>query len=301
MQLLSTLTKAKSNRKQDGTGETIATDELQQISGEAEAALYYALSQRMAEQHCRHDRYGYYRLLSFEPDPATDRLLIENTESLVRYHVSVTEQGGSGLEVTYHLSIRGEGASEDEEVVIDIDDIPLRMRDELIACIERGYCTLDVAGVRELGRTIRHYSSLTRNLPYLSMGSLHQELIGATLAAFTTIFSNGMNAHWSELHQEYALLVQFFLSYAKQPERELLSSIFDQQIHNIASQLAMAPLTEETLFFILDFLRLVRFWAIEPELRGLQEEIYPYLTGKKAWQGSESDLQALALALNFEL
>ena len=301
MQLLSTLSRAKANRKQDGSGETIATDELQQLPGEAEAALYYALSTQMADKNSHSDRYGYYRLISLQTGAEADQLLIENTESLTRYHATVAEQSGNGLAVTYHLSVREEGAEEAEEVVIDVDDIPQRMRDEFLASIEHGFCAFDVEGVRTLAQTIRHYSSLTRNTPYLSMGSLHQELIGSTLGAFTTIFSNGTNAHWSELSDEYALLVEFFLSYAKQPERELLTAIFDQQIQKTAAQLATGPLTEETLSFILDFLRLVRSWAIEPELRGLQEEIYPYLTGSKQWQGKDVDLQALALALNFEL
>ncbi len=184
---------------------------------------------------------------------------------------------------------------------LDMDDIPLRMRDELLSSIERGFCSLGSEGVRKLGKTIRNYSSLTRSVPYLPMGSLHQELIGATLAAFTTLFSNGTSEHWKELHEEYETLVNFFLSYAKQQERDILTTIFDRQIHNAATLIAREGLREKSLSFILDFLEMVRSHAIEPELRGLQEEVYPYLTAAKAWDGDPARLEALAGALNFAL
>jgi len=51
----------------------------------------------------------------------------------------------------------------------------------------------------------------------------------------------------------------------------------------------------------LDFLAMVRSHAIEPDLRGLQEEVYPYLTAAKTWDGDPTQLDALAGALNFSL
>ncbi len=300
MNLLATLSKAKANRKQDGTGESIATEELGQLSGEAEASLFFALRRRMLAPDVQPETYGTFALLSYETESSGDRLHIENTESLARYRTTIVEQYTRRLGTTYHLA-----TSEDEEpddlrhCTLDMDDIPLRMRDELLASIERGFCSPGIDGVKKLGRTIRSYSSLTRSVPYLPMGSLHQELIGATLAAFTTLSSNGTSEHWGELHEEYESLVSFFLAYAKQPERELLKTIIDRQIHKTATLVASAGLSRTMLSFILDFLALVRSHAIEPELRGLQEEVYPYLTAAKAWEGDTDRLQTLARALNF--
>lgn len=299
MRLLATLAKAKANRKQDGTGETIANEELQQLSGEAEAALSFALSTRMTDANGRHRRYGHFSLLSAQSTDGIDTLLIEDTEALVSYRAVVGEESGEALAVTYHLSVTNLANGLSEEVIIDIDDIPLRMRDKLIDSIERRYCTLDAEKVRSLAKTVRHYSSLTRNVPYVSMGSLHQELVGATLATFSTIFSHSAASCWGELKEEYACLISFFLSYAKQGDRELLTSIFDRHIQETAHTLAGEPLGDEMAQFIIDFLALVRSHDIEPELRGLQEEIYPYLTGSKQSRIDEGALRTLAKALNF--
>lgn len=301
MNFLSTLSKAKANRKQDGTGESIATEELGQLSGIAEASLFFALRHRMLDGAAQNERYGIFRLISYDTDPAGDRLLIENTDSLSRHLSTVTEQYTRLLGTTYHLTIRDDESGDAQRYTLDMDDIPLRMRDDLLSSIERGFCGLDREGVRKLGKTIRNYSSLTRSVPYLPMGSLHQELVGATLAAFTTLFSNGTSEHWKELQGEYETLVNFFLSYAKQPEREMLATIFDRQIHHVATLIAREGLRGKSLSFILDFLAMVRSHAIEPELRGLQEEVYPYLTAAKTWDGDPTQLDALAGALNFSL
>ena len=299
MDLLSTLSKAKSNRKQDGDGQTIASEELAQLSGDAEASLSFALSHRMGGASHQKRRYGSFRLTTYEDDPAGDRLLIVNTESLAQHRSTVVEAHGERLGTTYHLTNEGDGSSEWHSLTLDLDDIPLRMRDELLHSLERGFCSMDSDGVRTLAKTIGHYSSLTRNIPYLPMGSLHQELVGASLAAFTTLFSNGTSEHWDELRGEYETVVRFFLSYAKQPERDLLKTIFDQQIQHVATLIAAEGLGEQTLSFILDFLALVRSYAIEPELRGLQEEVYPYLIRVRQWDGDRGTLEELARALNF--
>ncbi len=297
MDLFATLAKAKANRAQDGTGETIANEELQQLSGEAEAAFFFALNHQMAEEKEHRTQYGYFRLIKCEEnEPNLHRLEVENTESLKRYRLTVIEEQRPGLEVIYRLK-----GQDSEELILTQDDIPLRMRDDLFELIERSFCRFDEKRVQELAKTIHYYSSLTRSVPYLPMGSLHQELIGASLAAFTTVFSNGTIEGWQSLSSEFELMVDFFLKFAKQPEIDLITAIFDQQIHTMARQIESEGLSGTQLRFILDFLSVIRAHSIEPEMRSLQEEVYPYLVGEKVWEGDERALQTLATEINFNI
>jgi hypothetical protein len=296
--LLSTLALAKSNRRQDGNGETLAREELASLSGEAEAALFFALDHRLSSTNERRPSYGHFTLLNLDTHAADVLLLtLKNTNSLNRYHCRVqrTESDRLGFSYTLHFD---EGK---EAIAVDVGDIPLRMRDELFDRIEERFCTTDADSAKRLSRTIRHFTTLARTSLYYSMGSLHQELVGATLTTFRGLFYRPMGLQWWELEEEYSILVDFLLTFGKQAERDTLKRTFDSHIVAIARQIDRDGLTAEMIKRVSGLLALVRTRGFEPELKSLQERVYPYLVGTRRWEGTGDLITDFARQLNFSI
>ncbi|HZJ88971.1 MAG TPA: DUF3536 domain-containing protein, partial [Sphaerochaeta sp.] len=294
MSLFATLAKAKANRLEDGTGETIAVEELHELSGEAEAAFFFALQHQLPLHKHKELHYGYFSLIECQEVAGVLTLEIENTLSLDRYQATVSEERRVRDLISYRLKIGSK-----EPIILEQEDIPLRMRDELFQYLEKGFCSMEIKQIAEVVGSIHAYRGLTRNLPYLPMGTLHQELIGATLTALNSLANFARFEKWRTKAPLFDELISFYLRYARLSDRDLLIPILEIFIDRAAQRIAKEGIDEEVLRCVEAFIVLTRSHALAVELRTLQEVLYPYLSGKKTWQGDLELLTALALDLNF--
>lgn len=304
MKLLEDLDLAKANRKQDGSGETIGMEALQQLRGEVEAALYFILHKRISNLPEISDSYGIFTLESFDEfDPDNVQLVVKDTQSLSTYRISASDTNPDTSTLNYSIQVRRDGETEAMPYYVDNDDIPSRMRDKLFDQIDKGICCLDTDAIKKTSRDIRNYATLAKNTPYLPMGSLYQELIGSALSATKSLFMFSTLPMWDVYKDDFADMLDFFTKYGRQPEIELIKWIFTSEMSSLAEKIANYGLYDKNILFILDFLEMIRERNFQPDLKSIQDAVYPYLSMRKQAHPDTdvSLINTLGNALNFDI
>jgi hypothetical protein len=302
-QLLEDLDKAKANRKQDGSGKTLAKEILKNLPGEVEAALFFALNRRIARKQDYADTYGWFQLESYtEENEHADKLLVTNTETLAQFICTARDPNPKQATLEYIMEIHERGTDTVKTTKIGHNQIPLRMRDQLFDQIDRSVCTLDYEALRRLSKDVFHYATLAKNVPYLPMGSLYEELIGCSLSSIKSLFIYGSLDKWDEYKQDFALMLDFLKKYGKQPDIDLVASIFHTEMTNLGEKIQEDGLYERNIRFILEFLQIVRERGFQPDLTALQNAVYPYVSmQKQPKKGDILSINALAKELNFDV
>ena len=302
--LLADLKLAKSNRKQDGDGEDLALEALDILPGEVEATLYFVLNRRIALKEDQRDRYGFFKLETYDfKDEKTQILEISNQFSLVRYQCTVLDPAPGKSELTYTLSLRDMRNGEIQSHFIDSEDIPPRMRDELFKQIDNGICRLESSEIKRIAREIHHYAALAKATPYLPMGSLYQENIGSCLRAMKSLFSYGTLPLWDEFKESFIVLIGFYVKYTRPTDRDIIKRLFDAEMAYLAEKIQSYGLYDKNIRFILEFLQIVREHSFQPDLTQIQNAVYPFLNGeKKAHKDTDIGLiNTLGKSLNFDI
>ncbi len=302
--LLQDLEKAKANRRQDANGKVIAEEIHKTLLGEVEAALFFTLNRRIAREEDFNNQYGYFQLESYAKiDANTEKLNLINTKTLTQYTCTARDANPQEATLEYLMEIQEVGIPEVRSYMLDHDQIPLRMKDQLFHQIDRSVCTLDYEQLRRLSVNIFHYATLARNIPYLPMGSLYEELIGSSLSSIKSLFMYGDLEMWDESKQDLALMLDFLRKYGKQPDIDLIASIFHTEMTNMGKKVKKYGLYASNLRFILEFLEIVRQRGFQPDLTALQNAVYPYVSMQKKPHRNEdiSSINAVAKALNFDI
>ncbi len=302
--LLDDLSKAKANRKQDGNGQSLAMESLQQLKGEVEAALYFTLNRRIANSIDHASTYGYFELESFAlQEDGSVNLVVLNKQSLVCYECKAVDLHPAAMKLEYSMTIQGSNESEEQIYYLDHEDINLRMRDELFDQIDRTVCSFDQSQIKQLSKNLGHYASLATNIPYLPMGSLYQELIGSSLQAIKNLFMFGALAMWDEFKGDFTLMLDFFIKYGKQPDLDLIQTLFDNQMTAMAQKIQTYGLYNLNSRFVLEFLDIIRKRGFQPNLTAIQDAVYHYLSMQKQLpQSTDVDLiNKLGDVLNFDI
>jgi hypothetical protein len=302
--LLDDLGQAKANRRQDGTGRTLAEQAETELTGEVEAALFFTLNRRIALAEDFDSTYGYFRLdTSTHPHHPTITMELTNVQSLERFSCTVVDPHPQLANLEYTIIVRNLQSGSTETYFMGHEDIPLRMRDELFRQIDRNICVLDKDQLKRLSSNLYHYTSLAKNVPYLPMGSLHQELIGSSLSAIKSLFMYGSIGMWDLFKQDFTMMLDFFVKYGKQPELDLIRTVFDTEMANVAEKIKQYGLYDKNIRFILEFLQIVRERNFQPDLTTIQDAVYPFLSmQRKPHQDTDIALiNALGKTLNFDI
>ena len=302
--LLEDLKLAKSNRKQDGDGEDLALEALDNLPGEVEATLYFVLNRRIALPEDHTDTYGFFKLEKYDyKDEKTQKLEISNQFSLVRYECTALDPAPGKSELTYTLSLRDMRNGDIQSHFIDTEDIPPRMRDELFTQIDNGICRLESSEIKRIAREIHHYAALAKATPYLPMGSLYQQNIGSCLRAMKSLFKYGSMPMWDEYKSAFVTLIGFYVKYTRPTDRDIIQRLFDSELVYLAGKIHSHGLYDKNIHFILEFLQIVREHSFQPDLTQMQNAVYPFLSGEKTpHKDTDTDLiNALAKSLNFDI
>lgn len=295
---------AKSNRKQDGTGQNLALQALEVLPGEVEATLFFVLNRKMALQDDHDDFYGLFKLLEFDAkDVQTTVLEISNTLSLVCYQCTILDPDPIKSALTYTITIRDEETGDIQSYFIDSEDIPARMRDVLFHQIDRSVCRLENKEIKKIAEEIHHYASLAKATPYLPMGSLYQENVGSCLRAMKSLFMYGTLPMWDEYKYAFSTLLEFLVKYGKPTDLEIMQKIFDTEMIDLAEMIRKHGLFNKNIRFILEFLKMVRLHSFQPDLTNIQNAVYPFLSRERK-PHKDTDISLINLlgkALNFDI
>ncbi len=302
--LLKDLAQAKANRKQDGNGKDIALQELKALPGEVEAALFYILNRKVAQENDYSNEYGYFFLDQYtEQDSHTQVMKITNKLTLSTYLCTATDPNPEKSILEYTITALDLKNQTQQSFFLEQDMIPLRMRDLLFEQIERNFCILDEAQIKCLSNNLFHYDSLAKNIPYLPMGSLYQQLIGSSLSAIKSLFMYGTLAMWNRYKDDFSMTLDFIAKFGKQPDIQMVASIFNHEMSILAQKFQTYGLHNKSIRFVLEFLIIVRNHNFQPDLTALQDVVYPYLCMQKT-PHKNTDItliNALGEALNFDI
>jgi hypothetical protein len=303
---LEMLEKAKSNRKQDGTGKTIAQAENRELPGEVEAALFFFLNRKVALEQDYCDTYGWFSLKeSSLTAEGSSSFEISNASSLCSHLCTVLELPLANDPSPHVFTITIEELETRKKKVYSLTNtnIPPKMLDELYSEIDRNICLLSE---NQMGKTIlniRNYSILAKTSPYLPMGTLYLETMGSALSALKYLFTFGDLAIWSRHRDSFQLILDFLVKHGKSPELEMIKNITDRKIDAIAKCIREKGIDLESSSFLLDFLETIRTYKIQPNLTKIQNAVYPYLIGYRKPQNEDEKnlLNSLSQVLNFDI
>ncbi len=120
-----------------------------------EAALFFALNRRIAQEQDFMDTYGWFHLDSYtEVDEHTERLLVTNTETLRQFICTARDPNPKQATLEYIMEVNEKGTDIVKSTKIGHKQIPLRMRDQLFDQIDRSVCSLDYEALRRLSKKI---------------------------------------------------------------------------------------------------------------------------------------------------
>lgn len=303
---LEELDRAKSNRKQDGTGKSIAISESRELPGEVEASLFFFLNRKVALKQDYCNTYGWYLLDKvIQSDYMASSMEISNAASLYSYQCSVAEVPQDSVKIPHDFTVTTMETNTGIHNVYSVStsNIPAKMLDELFMEIDRSICILSEQQIEKIILNIKNYSTLAKTSPYLPMGTLYLETMGSCLSVIKYLFNYGTIEVWDRYKESFAHMLDFLVKHGKSPEIELISSITEKKINTVAEEIERSGLDKESIRFTMEFLEMIRKFKFQPNLTKIQNAFYPYLSKHKQTKEETniSMVNALSKVLNFDL
>lgn len=297
---LQDLSKAKSNKKGEGNGLTIAKQEMQGLPGEVEAALFFVLNRKIARPEEFKSIYGRFRLNKIELR-GSDTSIVELIDrvSLRFFSCTALSDSHSPSELRLFIGIHNDAGKCIGKYSVTNTDIPLRMLDSIYLWIDRSLSKVTDNDLAAIAKDINNYSMLMKNSRYLPMETLYIENIGTCLRAIKSLFVTPNTLPWSQKRESIGQLIEFIQKKGRPAEIESVNRIFSAECNRIAERIREKGLNYETGTYLIDLLEVARSQGIQPDITQTQNAVYPYLRDK-AQDLSTMLLQLLCEALNFE-
>ena len=297
------LNAAKSNKRHEGSGQTIAKNIMDGLSGISEASGYFLMNRGIARPSDFSDTYGKFHLKAFSFSSESQCSLdILDTEILRQYHTEaqISTPPNEGYMVNMQIH-------DDKGVLLDQRDfssshIPPRMVDEVFNWIDRSLSRISDEELQRIATDIRHYSLLVKNGRTTPGETLHVENMGTCLRALRSLFTTPDTLPWTTKRESISNLLEFIKRKGRQTEIAVVTHIFSQELDRVARFIMRTGLTYELGVYLLDVLEVVRSQSIQPSITFAQNAVYPYLHSEKVLTSTsmlKSLLDRLTVSLNF--
>lgn len=296
--LLSTLQLAKSNRRGEGSGLTIAKTILDAASGRIEAAGYFVLNRKFALAQDYVQRYGKFSLERYmDIDQHTIEIELKDLVTTVR-HTGSVRVVMSPDSATYQLDIEL-CDKQCEELIekrrIAIDSIPPRITDEAFRWIDNSLSSINDDEVLRIAGDIEHYTMLLKTNRSTPNEIFHTENIGTCLRALRSIFTAPNTIRWDKKRDSVSQLLEFVRRRGRTSDIATVISLLSGELDRFAKLIVDTGYNQQKGKYVLDILRLSRKHGFEPSLTAMQNAVYPHLDRE---EHSEL-LNSLRLELNF--
>lgn len=278
--VLPVLAKGKSNKKNEGSGQTIAKSFLSQVGGEAEAASYFLMNQNFARPEDIVFTYGKFRLLAFHQTA-------ENSYACEILDTRTLRTDSVGMEV--HID-RENGYTVTMELVdmetkermrheFSTAHIPPRMLDEVYVWIDHSLSRIGDEELNRIATDIRHYSLLMKKGRSAPSDTLYVENMGTCLRALRSLFTTPDTLPWEAKRDSISHLLDFIRRKGRQHEIDIVRNIFTAEINRVASQIIGKGFSYERGSYLLEVLDVARSQGIQPSITFTQEAMHPHVMG----------------------
>ncbi len=299
--LLKDLSLAKCNKKNDGTGMTLAKADATTMSGSVEAALYFVLNRRIAPPDTYSQSYGRFSLTQWDSDGKSMTVRLCDTISLEEFTCNILSDGLQEKELKMFLGLHDSKGTCLGKYSLANTDIPPRMLDEVYGWIDRSLSRVTDNDLASIGRDINNYSMLMRNSRYLPMETLYIENIGTCLRAIKSLFITPDTLPWSQKRESIGQLIDFIHRKGRPSEIAAVVRIFSAQCNNVAQWITTHELNHVAAEYMADLIAVAREQGIQPDITQVQNAVYPYLCNELTSDVPADQLRQLARNLNFEV
>lgn len=278
--VLPILAKARSNKRNEGSGQTIARSFLSQAGGEAEAAAYFLMNQNFARPEDVVHTYGKYRLLAFHrSSPQEYDCEVLDTRTLRTDAISMRVR--SEIEHGYVVSMRMADTEGDGTLVHEFSTahIPPRMLDEVYTWIDHSLSRIGDEEVKRIATDIRHYSLLVKKGRSAPSETLYVENMGTCLRALRSIFTTPDTLPWEAKRESISHLLEFIRRKGRQHEIEIVRTIFTAELNRVAQRIISQGFSYERGSYLLEVLDVARSQGIQPSITFTQEAMHAHIMG----------------------
>ena len=299
---LSDLRLAKSNLKSQGDGMSIAQEEMKGLSGETEAAIFFYLNRLLALPADWQDTYGRFTLEHdyFDGDENYVEVLSDKI-SMKSYSFTVLASSPIESGMNLYICEGNNASSATGRYRITNDDIPLRMLEESYEWIDRSISDLPLSEIRDMTNCLKHYSMLSKSNQYLPMKTQMIENLGLSLKIIKGLFNCFLDeVDDSELYENMNALLNFINKCGRNYEKDAIKTIFSSAVVKLSHKIQAKGLSDAYANQMINILSQSRNQGFEPELRDIQNVIYPYYTGETGCDVDEAKLRKVFDILNFQ-
>ena len=264
---LSDLRKAKSNIKGMGDGMNIAQEEMKGLPGEVEAALYFYLNRSI---------------------------------DLELYRFSVLSSSSVDNGINLYISENNESNTPIQRIRITNQDIPGRMLAELFSWIEKSMNSTSFSELSLFASDIKHFAMLVKNTRFMPIDTVMLENLGLTLKLIKSYFQTCSDASDAEKHETIGSMLGFARKCGRDSDIKALNAVLSEYAFSIAESVSREGLTEKAAKNIIELMNESNANGLSPELRELQDIVYPYYKGDAEAEADEKTAREAYSLINFQ-
>ena len=302
--VLPLLRQAKSNRRHEGSGATIARSYISEAGGAAEAGAYFLMNRKFARSEDFTDSYGKYRLNSYtEIDEKRSVLQLLEISTLAHSTISVDIETNRDKGYASQMTITDSDLRKSTTHNFTTAHIPPRMLDEVYTWIDRSLSRISDEGMKRIATDIRHYSLLVKDGRSTPSEALYIENMGTCMRALRSLFHTPDTLPWEHKRESISYLLKFIKMKGRQYEIDIVQSIFTQKLARVALLIQRNGFRYERGSYLLEVLNVAREQEIQVQITQAQEALHPYIKGDLRHSYASpltlDLLERLQIALNF--
>ncbi len=302
----SILSHAKSNRRSEGSGRTIARSLAHVPPGESEAGAYFLMNRNFATVENHTVTYGKFRLLNYKVDTQINRkysLTLLDTKLKKTYSIKALVQTQEHDGYTVTMKIEEDEVEGVREYTFNSSSIPLKMLEEVYSWIDRSMNNMSDEHMLKVANDISHYTLLVQHAKNVASETLFIESMGTSLSALRSLFATPATIDWDKKRESISNILKFISRTGREIDHRTVKTIFSNEIERVCRSIDTLGFNYERGSYLLDLLNIAREHSFQPSITLAQESLQEVTIGKSlSFYPSpltSTLLRELKIALNF--
>lgn len=292
---LNDLRKAKSNVRDVGDAALIAQKEMEVLDGECEACVYFYLNMKLAPQSEWKTEYGFFHLDGISLDGERIELVLSEKSTARTSSFRILENNDIDKGINLFVTRVDCPSAKNANCSITGSSIPPRMIREAYSWIDEKMISVDDRSLTEKIKAIKMYAMLLSRSGSEMDTRLVENLGEALRCARALVYSHDRIDYVARL-DSILDLTYFILEFGRESEKETVDEIISLCISKLSALIVRDGLKDDLMELIVKGIGAIREIGKEPDLRSLQNAVYPYYAGKGEKKEKEKEVFSV---LNF--
>ena len=287
---LNDLRDARSNMREYGDGALIAKKEMEGLEGETEACVYFYLNMKLAPESEWRNQYGFFHLDSLSVDKERIELSLTNESTEVQSLFRILENSEIDKGINLFITKVTPRGTKNEIFNITSSSLPRRMINDAYTWIDEKMISIDDRMLIEKTKSIKMYAMLLSRGGRGEMDTRLVENLGEALRLARALVYSQKKIDYVARLDNILELTYFILEYGRECEKRIVDSVISLCISKLSLLIVRDGLTEELMELTVKGIGALRGIGKEPDLRELQNAVYPYYTSKGEKNGEEREV-----------